>query len=72
MWTLAGVRPVFGAARTSPVRPPLPHDRQILIDGLDCLDSSEQVREAIEALGVRADVQCGVSRSFPDDSCRPN
>lgn len=53
MWALADVEPVFGAALTMPVRPPLPVDRQILIDGLNCLDSDEEVRRAIEQLGVR-------------------
>jgi hypothetical protein len=53
MWSLAGVRPVFAAALTDPVSPPLPESRQLLVDGLNCLDSDEDVREAVEALGVR-------------------
>ena len=53
MWPLAGVRPVFGAALTVPVEPPLPTERQVLIDGLNCLDSNTDVRTALEDLGVR-------------------
>jgi hypothetical protein len=53
MWPLAGVRPVFGAALTIPVSPPLPESRQLLVDGLNCLDSDEDVRRAVEQLGVR-------------------
>ena len=53
MWPLAGVRPVFGAALTTPVSPPLPGPRQLLIDRLNCLDSAEDVREAVAELGVR-------------------
>ncbi|WP_222267288.1 DUF6541 family protein [Modestobacter marinus] len=53
MWALAGVRPVFGAALTDPVSPPLPGSRQLLVDGLNCLDSDEDVRGAVEELGVR-------------------
>ena len=53
MWSLAGVRPVFGAALTDPVSPPLPESRQLLVDGLNCLDSDEDVRRAVEELGVR-------------------
>ncbi|MBB3084762.1 DUF6541 family protein [Geodermatophilus sabuli] len=53
MWSLGGVQPVFGAALTKPVKPPLPDDRQVVVDGLNCLDSSERVREAVEDLGVR-------------------
>jgi hypothetical protein len=53
MWSLAGVRPVFGAALTTPVSPPLPAARQLVIDRLDCLDSAEDVRQAVAALGVR-------------------
>ena len=53
MWALADVRPVFGAALTFPVKPPLPHDRQLLVDGLNCLDSSADVRQAVHNLGVR-------------------
>jgi hypothetical protein len=53
MWSLAGVRPVFGAALTIPVSPPLPRSRQLLIDGLNCLDSNQDVRRAVEDLGVR-------------------
>ncbi|SFL87205.1 DUF6541 family protein [Geodermatophilus ruber] len=53
MWALADVQPVFGAALTFPVKPPLPSERQLLIDGLNCLDSDEQVRQAIEDLGVQ-------------------
>jgi hypothetical protein len=53
MWSLAGVRPVFGAALTDPVSPPLPEARQLLIDGLNCLDSDEDVRRAVDELGVR-------------------
>ena len=53
MWALADVRPVFGAALTVPVNPPLPRERQLLIDGLNCLDSSPAVRDAVRALGVR-------------------
>ena len=53
MWSLAGVQPVFGAALTTPVKPPLPQERQLVVDGLNCLDSDEQVREAVQELGVR-------------------
>ncbi|MCV2488567.1 hypothetical protein OF117_04255 [Geodermatophilus sp. YIM 151500] len=53
MWALAGVRPVFGQALTFPVKPPLPEERQLLVDELNCLDSDEDVRRAIEELGVR-------------------
>jgi hypothetical protein len=53
MWPLAGIRPVFGAALTTPVTPPLPRDRQVLIDRLNCLDSDQEVRDAIAGLGVR-------------------
>ena len=53
MWSLAGVRPVFGAALTDPVSPPLPESRQLLVDGLNCLDSDQDVRRAVEELGVR-------------------
>jgi hypothetical protein len=53
MWPLAGIRPVFGAALTTPVTPPLPRDRQLLIDRLNCLDSDQEVRDAIAGLGVR-------------------
>jgi uncharacterized protein DUF6541 len=53
MWSLAGVRPVFGAALTVPVTPPLPPSRQVLIDSLNCLDSDEDVRRAVADLGVR-------------------
>jgi len=53
MWSLAGVRPVFGAALTDPVSPPLPESRQLLVDGLNCLDSDQDVRRAVEDLGVR-------------------
>lgn len=53
MWSLAGVQPVFGAALTVPVTPPLPRSRQLVIDGLNCLDSDEDVRRAVADLGVR-------------------
>ncbi len=53
MWALADVRPVLGAALMIPVNPPLPQERQILVDGLNCLDSHTAVRQAIEELGVR-------------------
>ncbi|NEK57982.1 hypothetical protein GCU56_08870 [Geodermatophilus sabuli] len=53
MWALADVQPVFGAALTVPVKPPLPEERQLVVDGLNCLDSSERVRQAVEDLGVR-------------------
>ncbi len=53
MWSLAGVQPVFGAALTTPVKPPLPQERQLVVDGLNCLDSDERVREAVQELGVR-------------------
>jgi hypothetical protein len=53
MWALAGVRPVFGAALTFPVKPPLPPERQLVVDALNCLDSDARVREAVQGLGVR-------------------
>lgn len=53
MWSLAGVRPVFGAALTVPVTPPLPPARQLLVDRLNCIDGDAAVQEAVEDLGVR-------------------
>jgi hypothetical protein len=53
MWALADVRPVFGAALTVPVNPPLPPAREVLVDGLNCLDSSAEVRKSVQDLGVR-------------------
>lgn len=53
MWSIAGVRPVFGAAVTVPVSPPLPGARQLVVEGLNCFDTHQEVRQAVAQLGVR-------------------
>ncbi|SHN85079.1 hypothetical protein SAMN05660350_03702 [Geodermatophilus obscurus] len=53
MWTLAGVRPVFGAATSLPLAPTMPAARRLVLEGLNCLDHDADVRDAVEELGVR-------------------
>ena len=53
MWALKGVRPMFGQAVLTPIRPPLEQDQQIVLDRFNCIDSSRAVREVIAEYEVR-------------------
>lgn len=53
MWALEGVRPMFGQAVLTPIRPPLERDQQIVLDDFNCIDSSRAVREVVAKYNVR-------------------
>jgi hypothetical protein len=53
VWALKGVRPMFGQAVLTPIRPPLERDQQIALDDFHCIDSSQAVRDVVEKYDVR-------------------
>jgi hypothetical protein len=53
MWALKGVRPMFGRALLTPIRPPLERDQQIVLDSFHCIDSSRAVRDVVAEYDVR-------------------
>jgi hypothetical protein len=53
MWALEGVRPMFGQAVLTPIRPPLERDQQIMLDNFRCIDSSQAVRDVVARYDVR-------------------
>lgn len=53
VWALRGVRPMFGQAVLTPIRPPLEPDQQLLLDRFNCLDSSQAVRDVLAEYDVR-------------------
>jgi hypothetical protein len=52
MWALHGVRPMFGQAVLTPIRPALEPDQDAALTRFNCLDSSETIRRIVEKYDI--------------------
>jgi hypothetical protein len=53
MWGRHGIRPLFGAAVLTPIRPPLEAEEQTMFDHFACIDSDESVRRVAQQYNIR-------------------
>jgi hypothetical protein len=65
MWALHGIRPMFGQAIVTPVRPPLEPDVDQAINHFNCLDSSSRIRQIVDEFDIHY-VYVGNGFIFPD------
>jgi hypothetical protein len=65
MWALHGIRPMFGQAIVTPVRPPLEPEVDEAINHFNCLDSSNRIRQIVDEFDIHY-VYVGNGFIFPD------
>ena len=52
MWAMHGVRPMFGQAVLTPIRPALEPDQDAALTRFNCLDSSPEIRRIVEEYNI--------------------
>ncbi|TFV53591.1 DUF6541 family protein [Blastococcus sp. TF02A_35] len=52
MWARHGVRPMFGQAVLTPIRPALEPDQEAVRTRFNCLDSSEEIRQIVDEYNI--------------------